>query len=109
MAITYVWTVERIDCIPHVEGRDNVVLTVFWRVSATDGTHTTSTFGSQMIEHDPNGAFTPYDGLTNDLVIGWVKSVMTFTTPADVEENLALSIERLINPPVVTLPLPWSF
>ena len=107
MAITYNWKVDRLDCFPNKDGKENVVFTIFWSVEASDGTHTTSAFGSQMIEFDSTGNFTPYAHLTQDQVIGWVKSVMDFNRPAEIEANLATAIENLINPPVVSPPLPW--
>jgi hypothetical protein len=108
MAISYHWVAERLDCLPSYNNKDNVVFTVFWRVDATDGQHTTSAFGSQAIPYDNLDQFTPYESLTNDQVVDWVKGVMQFQRFQDVEDSLARGIENLINPPVVTPPLPWA-
>lgn len=107
MSVTYKWTIERMDCFPQAQGNVNVVFTVFWRAEATDGTHISSVFGSQMVEFDPNDSFTPYENLTQEQVVGWVRSAMGFNRPEDIEFNLAKAVETLANPPVISPPLPW--
>jgi hypothetical protein len=96
------------DCFPKIGNQENVVFTVFWRAEATDGTHTTAAFNSQGIAYSADTSFTPYDQLTEDQVIGWVRSAMTFTQAENIEASLARGIEDMVNPPIVTPPLPWA-
>jgi hypothetical protein len=49
--------------------------------------------------------FTPYPDLTFDQVCGWLDAGLDVVT---IDANLAQQIENLINPPVVSLPLPWA-
>jgi len=108
MSITYNWIVERMDCLPTWQDQTNVVFTVFWRLEATDGTHTCSAFGSQAIPYADLSGFTAYATLTQDQVTSWVKSAMYPGRVDELEANLATAIQNLINPPVVTPALPWA-
>jgi hypothetical protein len=108
MSLTYNWIVERMDCLPTEQGQTNVVFTVFWRLEATDGTHTAAAFGSQAIPYADLADFTPYANLTQNQVTGWVKSAMYPGRVAELEANLETAIQNMVNPPVVTPALPWA-
>ena len=60
MAITNTWTVTQMDCYPEAEGETDVVFTVHWTLSATDGTYNGSVYGSVGVSLDPAAPFTPY-------------------------------------------------
>jgi hypothetical protein len=108
MAITYTWNIERLDCFPQAEGQTDVVFTAFWQLTATDGTNTSSAFGSQAITYKAGETFTPYASLTKDQVVGWVQAAMVPGRIQELETNLAVAIGDIVNPPVVTPALPWA-
>ena len=94
------------DAYPEYEGEPDVVFTVHWTLSGTDGTYTGSSYGSVGITLTEGSTFTPYADLTLDQVLGWV-----WTNGVDkdaTEAAVAAQIEAQINPTVVTPPLPWS-
>ena len=106
MTITNTWAVIQMDAYPEYEGEPDVVFTVHWTLSGTDGTYTGSTYGSVGITLTEGSTFTPYADLTLDQVLGWV-----WTNGVDkdaTEAAVAAQIEAQINPTVVTPPLPWS-
>ena len=106
MTITNTWSVIQMDAYPEYEGEPDVVFTVHWTLSGTDGTYTGSSYGSVGITLTEGSTFTPYADLTLDQVLGWV-----WTNGVDkdaTEAAVAAQIEAQINPPVVTPPLPWS-
>lgn len=107
MAITYTWTVIQMDCYPEVDGETDVVFTVHWTLTGTDGTYTGSVYGSQAVSIDPSVPFTPYADLTEAQVIGWVQGAMGAKQVSAYEDSVAGQIANQINPPVVTPPLPW--
>jgi hypothetical protein len=108
MAITYNWIVERMDSYPEKDGLTDVVFTVYWRINANEGNYNATSYGSIGVSLDPAEPFTPYADLTESQVVGWVQSAMGPELVADIEAGLAGQIAALINPPVVTLPNPWS-
>jgi len=108
MAITYNWIVEQMNSYPEKDGYTDVVFTVYWRINANEGNYNATNYGSVGVTLDPEATFTPYSELTQDQVVGWVQSAMGPELVADIEAGLAGQIAALINPPVVTLPNPWS-
>jgi hypothetical protein len=108
MTITNTWNVVQMDAYPEYEGETDVVFTVHWTLTGTDGTYAGSVYGSQGITLVEGATFTPYADLTEAQVIGWVQSAMGAEQVAAYEANVAQQIEDQIDPPVVTPPLPWS-
>ena len=78
------------------------VTTVHYTVSAVDGEVTASTYGTVGYTQE-EGDFTPYDSLTKEQVIGWVKDSLGEET---VQDGLAAQIDALKNP-VQESGLPW--
>jgi hypothetical protein len=105
---TYEWTPERLDAYPEKDGFNDVVFVVYWRVTATDGEHEATVAGSQMVEMDPEGDFTPYDKLTKDQVLSWVQASMGQGKIAEIESYLDQQIANQIKPPEASPALPWS-
>ena len=108
MANAYTWVIEAMDCVPQEDGQTDVVIIVHWRLIGTDGQYTGAVYGTVNVTYTPGSPFTPYADLTQDQVIGWVQTVMGPEQVASYEANVAAQIEAQINPPVVTLPLPWA-
>jgi hypothetical protein len=78
------------------------VTTVHYNVSAVDGDYTASTYGTVGYTQE-EGNIIPFDSLTPEIVIGWVKDSLGQET---VEEALAAQIEAQKNP-VQKSGLPW--
>jgi hypothetical protein len=109
---TISWLIERLLCTP-VEGTlTDVVITADWRCNGTETTGSGDTeqtysgtcYGSCSFQ-PPSGSFTPYPDLTEAQVLQWCYENGVDKTA--IEANVTLQIENQINPPVVTLPLPW--
>lgn len=105
---TYNWIIEQLDCIPSLEGKSNFVSVVHWRVNGTDGTYSATVYGTQPLTYTVGSPFTPYSGLTQDTVIGWVQAAMNAGQLAAIQSTLDNQLAVLNNPPVITQPLPWT-
>jgi hypothetical protein len=108
MTVSNTWAVAQMDAYPELDGEPDVVFTVHWTLTGTDGTHAAGVYGSVGVTVDPGAPFTPYADLTQDQVIGWVKAALGDEQVAFYEANVATQIANLANPPVVTPPLPWN-
>lgn len=108
MTITYQWNIQQLDCLPHEDGKTDVVVTAHWTVQATDGTYTGYAYGTQSFSLQQGESFTPYDQLTKEQVVGWVQSGMGVEAVTKLQENLDQQIADQIDPPIVTPPLPWA-
>lgn len=108
MAIEYTWNIAQLDCYPEHEGNKDVAFNAHWTLTGTDGEFSGSAYGSQSLTLDPKYPFTPFEKLTQDQVIGWVKGSLGKEAVAAMEEAIAQQIADQIDPPVVNPPLPWN-
>ena len=102
--MTILWLIERLLVKPTEGSLTDVVITADWRCNGTDETYSGTCYGSCSFA-PPTGSFTPYEDLTQEQVLQWC-----YENGVDknaIEANVTLQIENQINPPVVTLPLPW--
>ena len=103
--MTILWLIERLLTKP-VEGSEtNVVITADWRCNGSQDNYSGTCYGSCSFA-PPSGSFTPYEDLTQDQVLQWCYENGVDKTA--IEANVTQQIENQINPPVVTLPLPWA-
>ena len=105
MATTFTWTVSRLDCYPQADNQTDVVFTVHWQLTGTDGTYNGSVYSTCSVPA-PTGTFIPYADLTQDQVLGWIWA--NGVDKASAEAAVQTQIDNQINPPVVTPPLPWT-
>lgn len=103
--INYVDTIEKIDCYPTFETQTDVVCTIYWRMNADDGEHFATAYGSVGVTWKEGDPFTPYEDLTFQQVWGWVAEAIDVD---GVKASLEKQIQEQINPPIVSLPLPWG-
>ena len=103
--MTILWLIERLLCKPIEGSNPDVVITADWRCNGSQDNYSGTCYGSCSFA-PPTGSFTPYEDLTQDQVLGWCYENGVDKTA--IEANVTLQIENQINPPVVTLPLPWA-
>jgi hypothetical protein len=108
MKNTYLWLINSLDCIPFIDGQTNVVSCIYWRVNGTDGTYTTTVYGTQSITYVAGTPFTAYASLTEATVIEWLQTAMGTEQVTAIQSSLNSQLKTLANPPVVTPPLPWA-
>ena len=102
---TISWIIERLLTKP-VEGPNtDVVITADWRCNGSQDSYSGTCYGSCSFA-PPSGSFTPYPDLTQEQVLDWCYA--NGVDQAAIEANVTAQIEAQINPPVVSLPLPWA-
>ena len=107
MALVQNWNIVQLDCYPEVDGETDVVFTAHWDLTATEGEYSGRVYGSVGLTLDAEAPFTPYNQLTKDQVIGWVKDAMGAETVAAHEAAVAQQIADQKNPKTVSPMLPW--
>jgi hypothetical protein len=83
------------------------VVNALWQVTGVSSTYTASIGGNtQFSSADQEGAFIPYDQLTEATVIGWIPAEQITSAQQCVQGQ----IDSLISPPVspANTALPWS-
>ena len=102
---TISWIIERLLTKP-VEGPNtDVVITADWRCNGSQDSYSGTCYGSCSFAPPSGSGFTPYNELTEQQVLDWCYSNGVDKTA--IEANVTAQIEAQINPPVVSLPLPW--
>ena len=101
----FTWTVTQMDCYPQAEGQTDVVFTVHWTCSGTDGTYNGSVYSTCNVTYEAGMPYTPYDQLTQDQVLGWIWA--GGVDQAYAEAAVQTQIDNQINPPVTSPALPW--
>ena len=102
-----VWTITSMMTAPSSDGQTNVVQSVDWLCTDTDGTNTAIKGGKVHME-PPGPQFTPYEQLTEAQVVVWVQAALGQQNVAAIEQDLSDQIAYMQAPPVVALPLPWQ-
>jgi hypothetical protein len=110
--ISIVWIIERLLTKPVEGSLTDVVITADWRCNGTETTGSGDTeqtysgtcYGSCSFA-PPSGSFTPYEDLTQEQVLSWCYA--NGVDQSAIEANVTLQIQNQIDPPVVSLPLPW--
>jgi len=82
---------------------DGFVTTAHWTCSDVDGEFSGSTYGSIGFDGE---LVTPYEQLTEEVVIGWVKAAMGEETVAAHEAAVAAQIAEA-KEPAVAVGTPW--
>lgn len=102
--ITLSWIIERLLVKPTEGSLTDVVITADWRCNGSQDQYSGTCYGSASFA-PPSGSFTPYEDLTEQQVLDWCFANGVNKTA--IEANVSLQIANQINPPVVSLPLPW--
>lgn len=108
MSNTYTWSFPTLAAYPTYEGETDVVFTVHWVLSGSDGDgHSGSVYGAVNVTYAAGTPFTPYADLTEEQVQGWVVEALGPEQVAVYEANIDNQIEQQVSPTIVNLPPPW--
>jgi hypothetical protein len=109
MTISYQWAVNSMTAYPQYAGETDVVFSISWVCSATDGTYNSASYGSVDTTYVAGTPFTPYDQLTIDQVNGWVATALgpDGIAKAQADCDAAIAVQQDTSKPV-TPPLPWN-
>lgn len=110
MAITYTWKITSIKT--KTEGPyPQVVVQTYWSKIGTDENDNSGSFNGATAfttANMPEGqTFIPYEELTEDIVLDWIKAVVTGTYETHVNQQIQRQIDEKINP-VGEESLPWA-
>ena len=86
---------------------DGVVFTVHYTVNAEDGTYSAGAYGSLGLEAPEPDSMTPFDNLTEEIVVGWVKNKFGDEKVAEIEAALQAQLDEK-HAPTKADGAPWS-
>ena len=85
----------------------DVVTTVHWTASDTDGEHTGSSYGAVGLAEANSGSFTAYADITKQTAIAWAKAALGSDEVTRIETSIAAQIAESKTPTRFT-GTPWS-
>ena len=104
MAVT--WDVAALDATKTVGSLSDVVTTVHWTASDSDGDHTGSVYGSVGLAAADSGSFTAYADITKANAIAWAKAALGSDEVTAIETGIAAQITES-KTPTKTSGVPW--
>jgi hypothetical protein len=103
MTTTFKWEIAQLERTT----ADGVVFTVHYTVAASDGTYSSSAYGSLGLEQ-PEDDIIPYADLTPEIVIGWVQEKLGGPEKVDeIEAALQAQLDEQ-HAPTKAQGLPWQ-
>ena len=102
MATTFTWKISQLER----ETLDGYVFTAHYVVDASDETYNAGAYGSIGLER-PEGDLIPFDSLTEEMVVGWVKDKLTAEKVAEVEAALQAQLDEK-HAPTKAAGMPWA-
>ena len=104
MAVTYTFTIEKLEGAPLLNGQTNVVTGVYFRMTGVDGLTEKQAIGYIHVDYDADN-FIPFNDLTEAIVKGWVEADTTIFN--GYKNLLAEQIQELQVPTKNELTKPW--
>ena len=108
MATVYTFTPTKLVCYLQQNGQQDVVFNIEWRYQASDGKYGYLTTGSCTTTYIAGQPFTPYDDLTQDQVVDWIKGSLGTATLAQMQQQADLAIATQYAAIAASPPLPWE-
>lgn len=106
--INYKWVINALDCLPKEGQMIDIVSIVHWSRIAEQYFFgeliEVSIYGTMSCPSPSETDFTAYPDLTFEQICQWLEVGLNVS---ELNANLDSQIENKINPPIVTLPLPW--
>lgn len=102
------WNITRMDAYPEYEGQQNVVSTVSWIITKTESGYKGTLMGATDVSPHVGENFIPYNQLTEEQVVLWVKTALGESAVAAYEASVQQQINNQITPVIVTPELPWN-
>jgi hypothetical protein len=111
MAITYTWKITGLKTKDVSDDKPAAVVQTYWQKIGTDEDGNEGTFsGATPFTVDPSdesGPFIPFEELTEEDVLDWIKTVVVGGYADHVNGQIAKQIEEKISP-VIENRLPWA-
>ena len=104
MAVT--WDVAALDATKTIGSLSDVVTTVHWTASDSDGDHTGSSYGSVGLAAANSSSFTAYADISKDNAIAWAKAALGSDEVTRIETGIAAQIAKS-KTPTKTFGVPW--
>lgn len=90
---------------------NNIIVQTYWKKIGTDENGNTGEFSGATpfdISTVDSENFVPYEQLTEEIVLGWIQSIVVGDYERHVNEQIAKQIEEKVSPVTDVTSFPWS-
>jgi len=114
MSITLTWNITDLDCLPVAPGTTNphCVQTLHWECVGTSTEIDPQTnkpctargYGTLNVPYDANVAYTPFENLTHEQVLGWAHDMINQSDElpvSQIEAGVTRSVELKLAPAII--------
>lgn len=111
MIASYDWLINKLEITSADGDLPNAVHTIHWRLYGTDGTNTSTVYGSIVLPPPSPNNFVPYEALSQGRVVEWLEDAIddrtNDQTVAQLQTGLAQALEAKNSPKSITIDPPW--
>jgi len=108
MSNTYTWEISGFKVNPELNGQKNIVTSVLYRVSATNGNIYLAQNLSVDVPYIDSESFTEFEQLNESQVVQWVKDALGNEGVLNIQSELDAKIASLAAPKELSMPIPWN-
>lgn len=107
MAIAYEFKINQMDAHASSEGKSDVIHTVHWVYSGTEGEYTSSDIGAHDFTYKSGDSFVTYEDSEafENIVVGWLESALDVDS---MKANISADIQRQKEPVSKGLRFTWK-
>ena len=102
----YNWIISQIDTVPEANGLTDIASVIHWRCSLEEDP-SIDAYGTVVLHELDSDNFVPFEDLTEEHVIEWVKSSLGDERIDQMNESLNARLQNKLNPKTVVKNVPW--
>lgn len=99
----YNWNTLEVEVFNSLDGNTDVVYNVKYEILISENGTGVSLFKEQELEVSSITEFIPFEDLTNEIVIGWVKNVLGESGVENAQQEAAELLNKVLNTSTKTL------
>lgn len=92
------WIITNTDYVISEDGLSNVIYNLHWTCADEQDGFSGSVYSTQAVSYTVGSPFTPWDAVTQAMMVGWLKTAMGPEAVAATEAAVAAQIEAQKNP-----------
>ena len=101
--MTYTWNNKTVDTYPTLEGNNDVIFNVHWRLMGMDNNENVGTvYGAQLLDTSDLSGFISFADITEEQINEWVEAAMGEEELQAKKNAINAQIAEKVNPSVVT-------
>jgi predicted rRNA methylase YqxC with S4 and FtsJ domains len=107
MSNTYTWKITTLESFADINGLENAVSRVYWKLLGTDEVNTVEVNGTVDLDIPNSEGFIAYAELTEAQVVEWTKAKLGSKLENEYYQYLDQKLAESAKPASTVTPMPW--